>query len=89
MASTLLDVLQVVKVATLLRESDEVGENHSTQADVIKRLDGTDLDAFVVVIVHSPFDRILHVLHAQHRFRLRRHVLQLHSLHGHLHSQGR
>ena len=66
MATVFLGVLLMLEVATFLGESDEVGEDHATKADVIERIDGIGLDVLGVVVVQTPLDRILHVIQAEH-----------------------
>ena len=55
-ATVFLGVLLMLEVATLLGESDEVGEDHATKADVIERIDGIGLDVLGVVAVQTPLD---------------------------------
>lgn len=72
-------VLLVLKVATLLRKSYKVGEDHPTEADVKERIRRASLDVFGVIIVQSPLDGILDEGDRQHRLDLIRHLLHLQS----------
>lgn len=72
-----LGVLLMLEVATLLRESNEVGEDHATKADVIERIDRTGLDVLGVVVVQTLLDRVLRKVDAQHRLHVLWHLAHL------------
>lgn len=72
-------VLLVLEVATLLGKSDEIGEDHPTNADVIERVDRTGLDVLSVVVVETPLDGVPEVVHREIGLQLRRHFLHLQS----------
>lgn len=55
-------MLLVLQVAALLRQRNEVGEDHSTEADVEEGIDGARLDVLGVVIVQALADRLLRVI---------------------------
>ncbi|XXG71021.1 hypothetical protein AAC387_Pa07g0369 [Persea americana] len=76
----LLCVLLVFEVATLFGQGDEVGEDHSTKADMVDRVDGARLDVLCVVIVHGLRDGLLYVVDRKHRLNVGRQILHLHSL---------
>ncbi|KAK0570990.1 hypothetical protein LWI29_009524 [Acer saccharum] len=67
-------------MAALLRESDEVREDHATEADVIERIDGACLDVFGVVVVETTLDRFLHVVKRKHRLHVLGQFRYFHSL---------
>lgn len=71
-------VLLVLEVAALLRQGNEVGEDHSTEADVEEGIDGARLDVLGVVIVQSLVDRLLRVINREHRLQMRRKILHFH-----------
>lgn len=76
----LLCVLLVFEVATLFGQGNEVGEDHSTKADMVDRVDGARLDVLCVVIVHGLADRLLYVVDRKHRLNVGRQILHLHPL---------
>lgn len=73
-------VLLMLEMAALLGESDEVGEKHAAEADVIERLNGVSVDVLGVVVIQSPLHRTLDVIDGHHRLQKRRHFLQFHPL---------
>lgn len=62
-ATVLLSMLLVLEMATLVGESDKVGESHTIKADMKERIDGAGLDVFVVVVIETFLHRVLHGLH--------------------------
>lgn len=78
--SMALGMLLMLEMAALLGESDEVGEKHAAEADVIERLDGVSLDVLCVVVIQSPLHRTLDVIHGHHRLQVFRHFLHFHPL---------
>lgn len=71
-------MLLVLQVAALLRQRNEVGEDHSTEADVEEGIDGARLDVLGVVIVQALADRLLRVIDREHRLQMRRKILHFH-----------
>jgi len=61
-------LLAVLKVAALVRESDEVGEDHTAVADMEDGIGGTGFDVLGVVVVHATLNSSLYVTQRQHRF---------------------
>lgn len=55
-------LLLVLEVAALMREGDEVGEDHPTYADVEEGLDGASLDVLLDVAVDGLIGSLLHVV---------------------------
>ena len=52
-ASMFLGVLQMLEVTAFLGESDEVGEDHASDANMINGFKGAGLDVLGVVVVQS------------------------------------
>ena len=63
----LLGVLGVLEVAALLGKSDEVGEDHASEADMEERIDGAGLDVLGVVVVQASLHSLLGIIDGQHR----------------------
>lgn len=73
-----LELLEVGEVAALLGEVDEVGEGHEAVDDVEERLRRAGLDVLVDVAVDGLVAALLHVLPAQPRLQVPRHLPHLH-----------
>lgn len=63
MTTVLLSMLLMLKMATLIRESDKVRESHAVEADMKDRINGAGLNVFFVVVIESSLHRGLHGLH--------------------------
>lgn len=72
-------LLLVLKVATLLRKSDQVREDHTAKTDVIEGFSRASLDVLSMIVVQSPLEGVLKVINSQHRLELGRNLLHLHS----------
>ena len=58
-----LGVLLVLEMAALVGKSDEVRKDHPTKADMVKRVDGVCLNVLGMIIVQTPLNSFLHVIH--------------------------
>ena len=60
-ATVLVGVLLVGKMAALLRESNEVREDHTAKADMVERLNGVGHDVLGMVVVDTLSNSVLDV----------------------------
>lgn len=75
-----LGVLQVLKVTAFLGERDEVGEDHPSEANMVKRINGIGLNVLSVIVVQSSLKSILHVADGEHRLQMLGQLLHLQTL---------
>ena len=73
-------VLEVLEVAALMGEIDEVGEDHAPEADMVDGIRGAGLDVLGVVVVHPSRYRPLYVFQREHRLQVLRQLLHLQPL---------
>lgn len=73
-------VLLVLEVTALLGQGKEVGQGHSSETHVIKRIDGTGLDIFRVVIVESTLHRVTDITDGENGLQTSRQLLHLQPL---------
>ncbi|KAF4393849.1 hypothetical protein F8388_018340 [Cannabis sativa] len=72
-----LGVLLVLEMAALFGQSDEVGEDHSTEADMVERIDGTGLNVLSVVVIQASHYSILRTRDRDHWLHVIGQFLQL------------
>ncbi|KAL0441263.1 UNVERIFIED_CONTAM: hypothetical protein Sradi_0065200 [Sesamum radiatum] len=73
-------LLLMLEVSALLWQGNEVGEDHPTKADVIKRVNGAGLDVLGMVIIQTTLDAVLEVIDGEHGLKVGRQFLHLHAL---------
>ena len=72
-----LSVLLVLEMAALFGQSNEVGEDHATEANMVERVDGTGLDVLSVVVIQASHDGILRILDREQWLHMTGQFLQL------------
>lgn len=73
-------LLLMCEVAALLRQVNEVGEDHPTEADVVERGNGIGFDVFVVIIIEATLDGVLHITDGEVWLQVGGQFRHLHSL---------
>ena len=73
----LLGMLLVHKVAAFLRECNQVGEGHSTKADMVGRINGVGLNVLRMVVVQPSLKFILQIVGGNHWLHMVGHHLHL------------
>lgn len=76
-SAVLFGVLLVLEMAAFLGESDEVGEDHSAEADMQERINGAGLDVLGMVVIQAFVDGFLDVIDCEHGLDVCREFLQL------------
>jgi hypothetical protein len=80
MASMLLGMLLVLKVAAFFGECNQVGEDHSTKADMVEWVNGAGLNVLGMVVVQPSLHHTLHIVDGKHRLHMFGQLLHLQPL---------
>ena len=80
MPSMLLGMLLVLKVAAFLKECNQVGEGHSTKADMVGQVNGVGLNVLGMVVVQPSLKFILQIVGEKHWLHMVGHLRHLQPL---------